>query len=304
MFISIRRYLESRPQQLADALLRMVQGLLRSIELHAVKGDAADYERFRNDVRKVQERLGEHPPAADVLVATGAIAKAMEEYNIRTSRFIQVQCAELQTMVGMLIRAVAAVSSASENSVARLHGIVHQLHQASLIEDFQTVRTCLSECLENLRGEILRQQEDSGRMLLEMRTELEKCRKCVGGVTAAPGTGSREDPVTGLPERAEAEAALLEAAQQGRPAYAVLIVVERLDLINMRTGTPPAIRSCCWSASMWPEASPGPTSCSDGAGRRSWHCWSGALPRRWCGKKSRGSPAGAFRKPSRWATAR
>jgi hypothetical protein len=36
MFISIKKYLDSRPEQVASALLRMVQLLLQGLELHAV----------------------------------------------------------------------------------------------------------------------------------------------------------------------------------------------------------------------------------------------------------------------------
>jgi len=48
--------------------------------------------------------------------------------------------------------------------------------------------------------------------------------------------GSRADPITGLPERPAAEAALVAAVKTGNPVYAVLFVLERLDLINSRFG--------------------------------------------------------------------
>jgi hypothetical protein len=51
MFISIKKYLDSRPEQVASALLRMVQLLLQGIEMHAGAGDAADHEKFRKDIQ-------------------------------------------------------------------------------------------------------------------------------------------------------------------------------------------------------------------------------------------------------------
>jgi GGDEF domain-containing protein len=236
MFISIKKYLDSRPEQVASALLRMVQLLLQGIELHAVAGDAADHERFRKDIHLVQESLGGRPAAADVLVAAGTVVKAMEEYNQRTSRFIHVQCAELQTMVGMLTKAMTTLSTGSESSVTRLQTIERQLHKASMIEDFQTARLRLSECLDTFRVEIFRQREESTRAVSDMRTDLETSQKRVAPIVAAVASSRREDPVTGLPERAAAEAAIIEAAAQNRPVYAAMFVIDRLDLINARFG--------------------------------------------------------------------
>jgi GGDEF domain-containing protein len=236
MFISIKRFLDSRPEQLSEALLRMVRLILQGIELHAVKGDAEDYERFRADVRKTQDSLGERPVPSEVLVAAGTVVKALEDYNRRTSRFIHIQCSELQAMVGMLTKAMATYASGSETGVARLQTIERQLQKASMVEDFQTARLRLSECLEGLRGEIVRQKEHSARAVSEMRTELVKSQERLAPSVPPPREEHRTDTVTGLPGRSGAETLLLEISQGNRPVYAVLLVVERLELINMRFG--------------------------------------------------------------------
>jgi len=235
MFISLKKYLDSRPEQVAAALLRMVRLLLQGLDLHAVKGDAADCEKYRADIRHIGDSLGERPAASEVLVAAGTIVKAMEEYNSRTSRFIRVQCAELQTMVGMLTKTMATLASGSESSITRLQAIEKQLHKASMIEDFQTARLRLAECLENLRGEIARQREESQRTVAEIASHLTKSQERAAP-SAAVRAERRQDPVTGLPGRPEAEAALVELATKNRRAYAVVFVIERLELINVRFG--------------------------------------------------------------------
>jgi len=235
MFVSIKRYLDSRPEQVAAALLRMVRQLLEGLELHAIRGDAADYEKYRADLRRIQEEMGERPSASEVQVAAGAALEAMEEYNNRTSRFIRVQCAELQTMVGMLTRTMTTVASGSENSVTRLQAIEKHLHKAAMIEDFQAARLRLGECLDNLRGEVVRQKEESQRAVAEIKAGLTASQERIGA-SAPARAEARQDPVAGLPERPEAEAALIKLAQEGRHAHAVIFVVERLELINSRFG--------------------------------------------------------------------
>lgn len=236
MFISIRRFLDSRPDQLAEALLRMARLMVQGIELHAVKGDAADYEKFRADMRRVHDSLAERPAASEVLVMAGTVVKAMEEYNSRASRYIHVQCAELQAMVGMLTKTMTSLATGSEVSVVRLQAVERQLHKASMIEDFQTARLHLSECLENLRAEVVRQKEESARTVTEMKAELAKSHERVAASLPSSQVERRKDPVTGLPQRQNAEQALLEGAQQNRRLYAVIFAIERLELINQRFG--------------------------------------------------------------------
>jgi GGDEF domain-containing protein len=233
MFISLKRYLDNRPEQVTNALLRMVRLLLQGIEYHAVKGDAVDYERFRADMEKVQDSLGEQPNASEVLVLAGATVKALEDYNARTTRFLQLQTNELQTMIAMLTKTMTSLASGSESSVARLQAVEKQLHKASMIEDFQSAKIRMSECLESLRTEIVRQREESARHVTELRDTIQQSKER----TAAAATESAlRDAVTGLPERAEAEAALASASNGNRPIFAAIFVVERVDLINARFG--------------------------------------------------------------------
>lgn len=231
MFISIKKFLDSRPDQVAGALLRLVQLLLQGIETHAVKGDAADYQKFKEDMQKVQEELGEQPAASEVLVLAGGVIKLLEEYNNRTSKFIHAQCAELQAIVGMLTKTMTTVASGSEGSITRLQSIEKQLHKASMIEDFQTAKLRMAECLDTLRVEIVHQREESAQTVSSLKGEIEKWQE---RTVAKPG--QRTGQPSGVPERAEAEAALVAAAKENRRVFAVIFVVERVSLVNSRFG--------------------------------------------------------------------
>ncbi len=236
MFISLKRWLDGGPERLNEALLRMARLLTQGIELHAVKGDAADYDKFRADMQEVQRTLEEQPSASEILVLAGAVVKAMEEYNSRTSRFIHVQCSELQSMVAMLTKTMSNLAAGSEASVARLQAIEKQLHKATMIEDFQTARLRLADCLEGLHAEVSRQKEESVRTVSGIKAELESSKERLASASAAPGEEPRPDPVTGLPGRAAAEAALIASSRQDRPAFAAVFVIDRLELINTRFG--------------------------------------------------------------------
>lgn len=248
MFLSLKRYLDNDSDRVASALLRMVQLLLQGIGLHAVKGDLADYDEFQLELQKVQVSLGERPSASEVLVLAGAIAKALEEYNSRTTRFMHLQTAELQAMIAMLTKAVTALTTGSEMSLGRLQDIEKHLHKATMIEDFQTAKIRLSECLDTLRGEMVRQRDESARNTAELKEVLQKSQdSSTAGLkevlqkpqerpTEIDRPEARQDPVTGLLDRSSAEAELSAAVSQSRSIFVAVFVVNRLDLINSRFG--------------------------------------------------------------------
>jgi|GEM_PF-945820 len=233
MFISLRKYLDSQPDQCLNALTRTVALLLETIEKHAVRGNAVDYEKFRGEVAGVREEFARHPAAGEILILAGKTVAALEEYNSRTGRFVQQHCTELQSMVVMLTRAMTTIGSGSAASLARLQDIERQLEGASMLEDIQAAKARMSDCLENLRGEITLQREQSSRAVSELRTAIDQSNE---RAAARVSVEVRTDPLTGFPERAAAEAALTAAIRERLPVFVVVFIVERLDLINARFG--------------------------------------------------------------------
>jgi GGDEF domain-containing protein len=246
MLISLRRYLDNRPEQVIDALLRLARLLLQGIELHAVKGDAADYDKFRADIHRVNEGLTENTPAQEILVLAGLTVRALEEYNSRAGKYVHSQCIELQNMVSMLTKTMADIASGSDKSIARLQDIEKQLHKASLFEDFHTAKLRMAECLDGLRNEIDWHRTNSAQHVSELRSVIEHSNASlrrapivattVAALPAQGEPGTRTDPLTGLPERTAAEALLNATVKQGMTAFAVPFLVDRLDLINARFG--------------------------------------------------------------------
>jgi GGDEF domain-containing protein len=233
MMISIRKYLDSRPEHVIDALLRTTHLLLEGLERHAVKPDAAEYERFCTDMQRLREGLTRETAAQEILVAAGQALKTLEEYNARAARHVRSQCDDLQNMVGMLTKTMAAISSGSQGTISRLQNIEGQLQKASMLEDFHAVKIRMAECLDVLSTEIVRTRTESARNVSEMHSVVERLRVRPLGAAEQP---RRLDRLTNLPERAAAEETLSMTVKEGRPVFAAVFVVDRLDLINARFG--------------------------------------------------------------------
>ena len=232
--ISIRRFLDRRSDETPDALLRTTHLLLEGIEQHAVRRDAGDYDRFRKELRLIRADLKEGVTPPEILALAGQALKTLEGYNARATGQMRAQCDDLQNMVAMLTRTMAAITSESQSSISRLQEIQGTLETASALEDFHQAKIRMSECLDVLGKEIVHRRSESAKQVSEMHSVVQGLRSSRPAHSAEEL--ARKDPLTGLTERAGAEAALAAAVKDSQPVFAAVFVADRLDMINARFG--------------------------------------------------------------------
>jgi GGDEF domain-containing protein len=230
--ISLRKLwtAESPP---GDTGMRRVVGLLmQGIALHAVEGDPLEHQKFRQDMHMLLEEIEANPSIDNLLVHTGSALKALEDYNHRTTRHLRMQGAELQHMIAMLTRTVAALGSGSEKAVGRLQEIEGKLEGASVIEDVRALKLRMGECLEGIRAEAARHKIESAHTTATLAEEIQSTQRRIHAAGVRPVL----DPSTGLPARSAAIAAMEDAAHASKPAYVALFIVDRVAPINARLG--------------------------------------------------------------------
>jgi diguanylate cyclase (GGDEF)-like protein len=230
--LSIKRYLVNGDARAEQALRRVIGVLLHAVEAHAVHGDEVDYEQFRSGLRDIASQFTDATPPQELLVMAGAVATSLKEYAERTSRYVRTQSAEYQHMVAMLTETVAIITDGSDRAVTRLRDIEKQIERASVIEDIRSLRLKLGQCLESIQEEIQQQENQAAVTAADLRAHMEKSQAIMQSVLPDHGV----DPVTGLPSRAAAEAALTVAAKGEHDLYAVVFVADRVQAISSRFG--------------------------------------------------------------------
>lgn len=227
--ISIRKllYPDSEAEQ---ARIHAVRALVRGIGQHAVEGDPEECSRFRESMNEISDVLADDISPSDLLVQTGSALKALEDHNRHATRQLRLQALELQHMLKMLTSTIGVVSSVSDVHVSRLSEIEKQVSAASELDDVRTIKARLSDCLSDIRNEAERQRRETGETINQLTERLEEARQ------RSLRGGAEQDLVTGLPMRAEAEAALALAARTGEKAYAAVLVLDRLQALNLRFG--------------------------------------------------------------------
>jgi diguanylate cyclase (GGDEF)-like protein len=229
--ISLKKLWSAEQPPVNEDPLRVIRLLLQGIALHAVEGDREDHEKFRRDMQALLDAVGTNPSTAILLVTTGSALKTLENYNQSTTRYLRMQGAELQNMIGMLTKTVATLGSGSNRSVTRLREIEGQLEKASEIQDVRMLKLRMEQCLESIRQEAQEQKAESSRIVEGLQNDILQTQERIH-----PSLASLPDPVTGLPVRADAETALAKAAAGAKQSFVVLLAVDRFDLINGRFG--------------------------------------------------------------------
>lgn len=214
-----------------ESYRRMIDLMIRSVSLHAVDANHAEYERYKTRISKIQATLKQNASREQCMVAVGAVCQLVEEYNRSVSNFIRAEGKELQHMVSMLTATLLTVSSTSERSTKNLGDLEIQLSHAAALEDIKVVRIRLESCLSSVREEAARQRSEAKVAISSLQEELaEAQRNCASG-----GLASR-DPVTGLLSRPAAEQAIRQAVTDGLAAYVIVGLVEKMQSINARFG--------------------------------------------------------------------
>ena len=188
--VSIRKHLNAQQSrdELNEALLRFTVLVLESIRLHAITGDEADHERFQADILRLEETFASPPSPNEVLIAAGAISKTLDDYAHSSSRFLNQQKHELQTIVAALTHTLGTVAHASERTIGRLDDINKQLERADVIEDIRRLKARLTECLETVHEECLRQQTEAAQAMSQLQeTVRNPWSSGSGGWGRAPG---------------------------------------------------------------------------------------------------------------------
>jgi GGDEF domain-containing protein len=229
--ISLKSYL-SRDTSAESAYRRIIGLFLQGISLHSVEGDRADHERFREDIERCLAVLTAETPVSELLVVVGGALRAMEDYNQRTSKFVRRQNTELHHMVSMLTQTVITIGASSEHSVSRLQSIEKSIESTQAVEDIQILKLRLSECLEAVRDEAMRQQRDGRDALESLKKELDSSQELIGSVQLQPD----KDSATGLAGKTAADRAIRTAMVAPHGKFLLVAVCSRVQAVNARFG--------------------------------------------------------------------
>jgi GGDEF domain-containing protein len=207
----------------ADATLRVIRLLFQALEQYASMDARNDLEKFRHNIQVLAEAVKANPSALELLATTGLALKTLEEYIQSTTRRIRQQATELQHLIATLTTVTKAIDMRPSR------------HAHSLAE-LGTLKLRMEQCIETLRHEAQKQKLEPSRSIEDLPLEDLPLPIPQPQDRHRSAPISRPDPVTGLPARMDAIAAIASAAASAKPTYVALLAVDGISLINLRFG--------------------------------------------------------------------
>jgi GGDEF domain-containing protein len=189
----------------------VVGTLLRGLASSTIKGDPEQYRQFRAKMQKLTDFEDARISAQELEVKAKAAVNQAHQHSTRTGEFFGAQISELREIMELLVTTLAELAVARPDDARKLREIAQQIHSASNETDLR-------------QGKL-----DMTQSIAEIRLAAER------GFGKEAEAGGR-DPVTDLPGRAVAEAALIEACGSDSPGCAVILLLDRLKLYNQRYG--------------------------------------------------------------------
>jgi GGDEF domain-containing protein len=227
--IAIKPYLDDSPRTLS---LRTLALITDGIAQHPIEADAAECARLRRDVGIVRENIRASSTDEQLLTAAHAIVQELAAHHKSLDAFIKSQAAEFLGIVSMLTATVKSIGEANEESGKSLDNIAHQLKNASTIDDMQVLRGHLEACLKDVGLEAERQKSKVRSAIGRLRNELGSTERRI----LSNGALTEVDRITGFGGRGAAVAAINESLTAVDNSYVTVLVLNKLQTVNMHYG--------------------------------------------------------------------
>jgi GGDEF domain-containing protein len=229
--ISLKKFL-ARDESDAESPSRIVWLILEAVACHAIEADPEERKAFQDSLRAVIERMEQSTKSADSLVLAGEAIRSIETYNRDVQRSLKSQVREMQSIVSLFSRSMLQVSKSSAASAHKLHQIERQIEKSSQCEDLKAIKVQLERSLVNICEEAAAQERRSA----EINDQIQDAINRPESAAALSEAVGDFDLVTGLPNFRDGERAIRAAIAAGGSTYAIMLSVDRLEVINGRFG--------------------------------------------------------------------
>jgi len=207
-----------------DVLFHLYSRVLDQIGTYLLTGE---FQHFQPRLEELKQQLlaSEFEEAGSFEEGTRAI---LAGYSRQSRESFQNAATEMQQIVGVLGQALTALSGGSERSLSTLQKIHESLHKTSMIQDVTSLRSSLSEAIQLIRKESVREHQVAARERESFETEVTRIQGLFAG-----------NPNRRLPGRQEGIRAIsdsLSSLSPGRVLCVIAFVFDQLKAVVQRYG--------------------------------------------------------------------
>jgi diguanylate cyclase (GGDEF)-like protein len=212
--------------------VRALRSLLEEMTLHQDELRSAETAALREEVLVIAGNLRVETPAKELESVIEAAIQSLRKFSGASAARVTAHLSELKATMRALTETVTFLAESRSSVVHQLTFIERQLEQASELEDIRLLRPKLVTCLELVREETARLQNESAANSELVRSSLGIAPQH----TESPRRVGSLDPVTGLPGRQVAQRLIDDKIASAKECVVALFIPDRLEAINRHHG--------------------------------------------------------------------
>jgi diguanylate cyclase (GGDEF)-like protein len=232
--ISLKRYIESRPEELLKAMCESYRASLTVMGTSATQICPHLGEDVEHDLLSLRDRLSPDV-TPDTVVETGKeVEKELAKWGESTSTYFQQTAQDIKELMLTVAETTLALGERDHRFAREFEEFAGQLAAIGNLADLTKIRQSLGKSAHHLKSCVEKMLQEGEQSLSQIRTELSVYQTRLDEAERA----ATQDPVTGVANRYKAEKRIQLLIEGSRSYSIVLFDLDNFKQINDRYGHP------------------------------------------------------------------
>ena len=216
--ISIKKYIESRPEELLKAMCASYRDSLTVMGTSATQVCPHLGEEFMHDLLNLRDRLSPDAPP-DTIIETGRqVEDEVTKWGESTTKYFQQTARDVKEIMLLVAETTKSVAERDHRFAREFHDFAGQLAAIGNLGDLTKIRQTLGKSAQQLRSCVEKMMQEGEKSISQVRAELSVYQ---GRIDEAERMAT-QDHVTGVANRYKAERQIQLRIEQTRN-YSVAI---------------------------------------------------------------------------------
>jgi diguanylate cyclase (GGDEF)-like protein len=232
--ISLKRYIESKPEESAKAMCDSYRASLTAVGVSATQICPHLGEDFQRDLLNLRDQLS---PAAglDAIAETGKqVEGELKKWGETTSEYLHQTANDVKEIMLIVAETAQAVGERDKRYAREFGDFAGQLAAIGNLEDLTKVRLSLGKSAQQLKSCVEQMVQDGEQSISRLRTELSAYQTRLDEVERI----ATQDPITGVANRYKAERQIQLRIECSRRLSIAIFDLDNFKQINDAHGHP------------------------------------------------------------------
>jgi diguanylate cyclase (GGDEF)-like protein len=232
--ISLKKYIEARPEELLKAMCESYRASLTVMGTSATQVCPHIGEEFMHDLLNLRDRLSPDAPSEAVAETGKQVEEELAKWGENTSKYFQQTAHDVKEIMLIVAETTQALGDRDHRFAREFHDFAGQLAAIGNLSDLTKVRQSLGKSAHQLKSCVEKMMQEGEKSLAQIRGELSVYQTRLDEAERV----ATQDPVTGVANRYKAERQIQYRIQNSRNYSIAIFDLDHFKQTNDLYGHP------------------------------------------------------------------